>query len=81
MDFVNEDKKTPKREEKFSYTVSGTKNYKSYMGNLSGTFKDPSGFLRGQSVNYASKQRRPADLTPDFKAAQKYTRQYLSHKL
>ena len=80
MDFIyDDDKKQQKRQEKFSYTISGTKN-NSYIGNLSGTFNDPSGFLRGKSVNYATKRRQP-DLTPDYKAAQKYTKQYLSMKL
>ena len=81
MDFIyDDDKKQQKRQEKFSYTISGTKNNNSYVGNLSGTFNDPSGFLRGKSVNYATKRRQP-DLTPDYKAAQKYTKQYLSTKL
>ena len=80
MDFLNEDKKQERRQEKFSYTVSGTKNNNSYMSNLSGPFNDPSGFCRGKSVNYAAKRRQP-DLTPDYKLAQKYTKQYLSSKL
>jgi hypothetical protein len=58
MDFLNDDKKAPKREEKFSSTISGTKHNSSYISNLSGTFNDPSGFLRGKSVNYATKRRQ-----------------------
>lgn len=44
-----------------------------------GTFNDPSGFLRGKSVHYGTKKRQ-TDFTPDFKAAQRSTKQYLNHK-
>lgn len=82
MDFIQEEKKTPKRQQKMNVTVSSNKNNSSYMtGSLGlGTFSDPSGFLRGKSVYYGAKKRQ-ADLTPDFKPAQRSTKQYLSHKV
>jgi hypothetical protein len=82
MDLIQEEKKTPKREQKLNSTISGSKNNSSYMaGSLGlGTFSDPSGFLRGKSVHYGTKKRQ-ADYTPDFKTAQRSTKQYLSHKV
>lgn len=65
-----------------NYTVGGSKgvNNSTYVNSYGNSFNDPSGFLRGKSVNYATKKRN-VDLTPDFKTAQKHARQYLSHKL
>jgi hypothetical protein len=81
MDFLQEEKKTPKREQKLNSTIGGTKNNSSYMtGSFGGAFSDPSGFLRGKSVHYGTKKRQ-TDFTPDFKAAQRSTKQYLSHKV
>jgi hypothetical protein len=82
LDFVNDERKGPKREEKLNYTVGGSKNINNstYVSSIGGTFSDPSGFLRGKSVNYATKKRNP-DLTPDIKGGHKYTRQYFTHKL
>lgn len=79
IDFTNEEKRTPKREEKFNYTVGSKNSSISYVSSLGGSFNDPSGFLRGKSVNYATKKR--AELTPDFKGGQKYTKQYLAQRL
>ena len=81
MDFIEQEKKTAKRGQKLNLTTSGTKNNSSYMtGSLGlGTFNDPSGFLRGKSVHYGTKKRQ-TDFTPDFKAAQRSTKQYLNHK-
>lgn len=83
MDFIQEEKKTPKREQKLNSTIgSGTKNNINYMkGSLGlGTFSDPSGFLRGKSVHYGAKKRQ-TDFAPGFKAVQRSAKQYLSHKV
>jgi hypothetical protein len=59
LDFLNEDRKTPKKEEKMSSTLAGTTNkFTNFTGGLGGTLNDNNGFLRGKSVNYAPRRNQ-----------------------
>nr|VVW86919.1 unnamed protein product [Nymphaea colorata] len=60
LDFLNEDRKTPKKEEKMSTTLggSGLKYTNNYTSGLGGTLNDNNSFLRGKSVNYAPRRNQ-----------------------
>lgn len=84
FDFISQEKKTPKKNDKLSSTFGGSKVNSSYtnnyLNNFGGTYNDYGGFLRGKSVNYT--QKKSYQLSPDpHKGINKYTKQYGTFKM